>query len=59
MTKTVTIAEFMNHTGKSEFANRVVKAWVVNGLGISETGFAVASSSVLNAVATWIRNGAM
>ncbi len=47
-------------TGESTVGSRpsaVSQAAVVNGLGISESGLATASGSVLNELATWMTNG--
>ena len=53
------MAEFLNQTGKSELKNSFWYAAVVQVWGTSESGLAAASGSVLNEVATSIRNGKM
>ena len=53
------MAEFWNQSGKSDVSNSRSYAAVVNVPGISEVGLEAASGSVLNEVATSIRNGAM
>ena len=56
MTHSVTMTEFMNHSGKSVSAMRA-KAAVVIGSGTILSGFATASAFVLNAVETCTTNG--
>ena len=51
------MAEFMNHRGKSLRPNSVSYAAHEKTFGMSEIGFAVASASVLNDVATCTRKG--
>ena len=57
MTKIVTMAEFMNHSGKSLRVKS--RSYAANDqiVGISEIGSAVASASVLKDVDTCTRNG--
>ena len=62
MTEIVTKKLLASHRGTGEsivglLPRAVFQASVVNGSGISDTGLAAASASVLNDVATWIRNG--
>ena len=57
VTAMVTIIEFLNQTGKSELRKSFRYDAFVNVAGMRESGFAVASASVLNDVAIWMMNG--